>query len=410
MLTQVLINNITGQPPYDVYICQPDGTGCIYISRINSSPYLFEIPAPYDIYDSYMLKIIDGNNCVISGVENVEECVITPTPAPTATPTVTPTVTPTNTITPTPTPTPTNTITPTETPTPTPTPTTTCQCYTYSIEFSEDYNEFVDFTDCNNGSPMSESGLYFGLPQDSFLSGSIIYVCSCSEPVVNTPNAVVTQLFVGCNTGDGCDCVRVRFTGTSGEFTYNVRFTDCDGIEQNVTIGSSDEEFCVSANTAIDSAGRSFYYDGCCDCGEDIPCEQWGVYANSGTITFDYIGCDGTPGSVILDGISLGSAFVCIQPGSESYITTGDATAVKIGCCCECESYRITGDTTYGTTVYDVKYCGTSTTIPQIDLTPGEIITICIESIGLVSVNNPTIDFIPPMIESLGCCNTEPIP
>lgn len=72
MAVQVTINSITGQSPYDVYICQSDGNGCFYISTITSTPYVFDIPSPYDLSLSYMLKIIDDNNCVISGVENVE--------------------------------------------------------------------------------------------------------------------------------------------------------------------------------------------------------------------------------------------------------------------------------------------------------------------------------------------------
>ena len=119
MITEVTITNITGQTPYDIYICQPDGTGCIYIARISSVPYTFNIPKPYDVYDSYMLKIIDNINCVATGVESVTICepTATPTPGPTSTQTPTPTATPTPGPTSTQTPTPTNTATPTPTPT-----------------------------------------------------------------------------------------------------------------------------------------------------------------------------------------------------------------------------------------------------------------------------------------------------
>jgi len=103
MITEVTITNITGQTPYDVYICQSDGTGCIYIARISSVPYTFNIPKPYDVYDSYMLKIIDNINCVTTGVKSVTIC--QPTATPTPGPTSTQTPTPTNTATPTPTPT-----------------------------------------------------------------------------------------------------------------------------------------------------------------------------------------------------------------------------------------------------------------------------------------------------------------
>jgi hypothetical protein len=138
MITQLTISSITGQSPYDIYVCQTGGTGCFYITTISSVPYTFNIPAPINNYSAYMLKIIDNNGCVITGEEPVTTCTfVTPTPTPTntttptntATPTITPTNTTTPTITPTPglSPSPTSTITstPTQTPTNTTTPTIT---------------------------------------------------------------------------------------------------------------------------------------------------------------------------------------------------------------------------------------------------------------------------------------------
>lgn len=71
MAVQVTINNITGSSPYDIYICQPNGTGCFYISTITTLPYVFDIPEPYNTSTSYLLKVIDSNNCVITGIGNV---------------------------------------------------------------------------------------------------------------------------------------------------------------------------------------------------------------------------------------------------------------------------------------------------------------------------------------------------
>ena len=71
MAVQVTINSITGQSPYDIYICQSGGTDCFYITTISSIPYIFDIPAPYNTSSSYMLKIIDTNNCIISGTTTV---------------------------------------------------------------------------------------------------------------------------------------------------------------------------------------------------------------------------------------------------------------------------------------------------------------------------------------------------
>ena len=67
MAVQVTINSITGQSPYNVYICQGSGAGCFYISTITTTPYVFDIPAPNDTGNNYMLKIIDSNNCIITG-------------------------------------------------------------------------------------------------------------------------------------------------------------------------------------------------------------------------------------------------------------------------------------------------------------------------------------------------------
>ena len=119
MAIQVTINGVTGTSPYDVYVCQFDGTGCFYINTITDSqiPYTFDIPSPYDNSNEYQLKVVDNSNCVLTGTSQL---FATPTPTPTNTPTKTPTPTPTSTgIVLTPSTTPTNTNTPTTTPTPT---------------------------------------------------------------------------------------------------------------------------------------------------------------------------------------------------------------------------------------------------------------------------------------------------
>lgn len=73
MAVKVTISGITGVTPYDIYICQSGGTGCFYISTITDAqvPYEFDIPAPYDTSNSYMLKLLDNNNCIISGITSV---------------------------------------------------------------------------------------------------------------------------------------------------------------------------------------------------------------------------------------------------------------------------------------------------------------------------------------------------
>jgi len=120
MAVVVSINALTGTSPYDVYVCQPDGSSCFYMSRITTGdlPYVFDIPAPYDNSNEYLLKVIDASACVLTGTSAIF-FTLTPTPSPTTTPTVTPTNSPTNTSTPTNTAT--NTATVTQTPTNTPT-------------------------------------------------------------------------------------------------------------------------------------------------------------------------------------------------------------------------------------------------------------------------------------------------
>lgn len=82
MEVQCTINNITGQTPFDIYVCQTDGTGCFYIATINNTsfPYVFNIPAPFNASPNYMIKAVDANECIISGSSAVQ---FFPTPTPT---------------------------------------------------------------------------------------------------------------------------------------------------------------------------------------------------------------------------------------------------------------------------------------------------------------------------------------
>lgn len=74
MALQVTISGITGTSPYDIYICQTGGTSCFYMTTISSVPYVFDIPAPYNTSSAYMLKIIDNNQCIITGIQSVTTC------------------------------------------------------------------------------------------------------------------------------------------------------------------------------------------------------------------------------------------------------------------------------------------------------------------------------------------------
>ena len=154
MTTNILINDISGASPFNIYLCDPSNITCIYIDTIPSSslPYEFTVPVIMGSQSSFSLKVVDSNSCVF--YQNLSVIVVsnTPTPTPTITPTntVTPTITPTNTLTPTVTPTitPTNTstpsITPTNTLTPTPTPTPTPTSLPISVsQYGLYYNDYI---------------------------------------------------------------------------------------------------------------------------------------------------------------------------------------------------------------------------------------------------------------------------
>jgi hypothetical protein len=146
MAVQVTLYSLSGTSPFDVYICQFNLTGCFYIDTITNGdiPYTFNVPAPYDTAESYCVKVVDNQGCVISGCSVVNP---TPTPTNTVTPTRTSTPTPTPSVTssvglsmtPTQTSTPTPTYTPTVTSTQTPTPTQTPFNINNTTQFYYDY-------------------------------------------------------------------------------------------------------------------------------------------------------------------------------------------------------------------------------------------------------------------------------
>jgi hypothetical protein len=67
-MTNVSVNifGITGQSPYDIYICQSDVNNCIYINTISGTTYSFDLPKPMDNSLQYIIKVIDNNGRVIT--------------------------------------------------------------------------------------------------------------------------------------------------------------------------------------------------------------------------------------------------------------------------------------------------------------------------------------------------------
>ncbi len=104
MAASITITNITGSSPYDIYVCNSYGGGCVLVgSGTTTVPVTITLPSVFDFAPLVTIKIVDSNDCVTSHLYN---CTIPPTPTQTPTPTVSPT--PTSTPTPTPTPTPLN--------------------------------------------------------------------------------------------------------------------------------------------------------------------------------------------------------------------------------------------------------------------------------------------------------------
>jgi hypothetical protein len=65
MATIVTINSVTsGTSPYDIWVCDTCYGTCQYINTTSTIPYTFTLPAIYETYGSYVVKIIDDNGCV----------------------------------------------------------------------------------------------------------------------------------------------------------------------------------------------------------------------------------------------------------------------------------------------------------------------------------------------------------
>ena len=247
MAVQVTINNITGQTPYDVYVCQSDGSNCFYYNTISSLPYIFNIPPPYDTSLSYMIKVVDNVGCIITGATSTTPATPTPTPTVTETPTQTPTQTTTMTETPTQTVTPTQTETPTQTPTPSNSledmvmNAITLSAITFSSINSSTYGFQMDWGDGN---------------VSTYFAGT------------NSPSHVYASLYTGNVTLKSLDLTTINnltVTQVTGSTTFPLilktsELSKLNGLQNAYIYGSGGKGIYVSGGTSqLPSTLQTFY-------------------------------------------------------------------------------------------------------------------------------------------------------
>jgi hypothetical protein len=73
MNKQITINSITGSQPYDVWICDDNYNGCVYIQRVGNIdiPFTFIVPTPFSSLIEVGIKVYDSNNCEIKNKVNL---------------------------------------------------------------------------------------------------------------------------------------------------------------------------------------------------------------------------------------------------------------------------------------------------------------------------------------------------
>ncbi len=67
-MKQITVTNFNGEYPFNVYLCDAGFVSCIYISDSTYVPFSFFVPSPYDLNNSFGVRIIDNNNCTIDQV------------------------------------------------------------------------------------------------------------------------------------------------------------------------------------------------------------------------------------------------------------------------------------------------------------------------------------------------------
>jgi hypothetical protein len=68
MATDITITGLGGVSPFDLYVCDTGMTTCIYVNTITLGdvPFLFPIPPVFSSLNSFTVKVVDDNDCIVT--------------------------------------------------------------------------------------------------------------------------------------------------------------------------------------------------------------------------------------------------------------------------------------------------------------------------------------------------------
>jgi hypothetical protein len=70
MPTNITISGLTGQSPFDIYICDSGSVVCYFVNTITNGdiPYVFEVPFVFNSLTSFNVRAIDNKDCLINKI------------------------------------------------------------------------------------------------------------------------------------------------------------------------------------------------------------------------------------------------------------------------------------------------------------------------------------------------------
>lgn len=72
-MIEISITDIVGEAPFNVYLCDDQENGCMWISSTNDDNYTFVVPPPFNGLAEVCIKVIDGNDCEIINCVEITE-------------------------------------------------------------------------------------------------------------------------------------------------------------------------------------------------------------------------------------------------------------------------------------------------------------------------------------------------